>query len=74
MTCQNTVCLHIVKEVFLLMKHIEVTFSEVMRWLSQEEHEWVAKGEALPSVDAVSPSAFVAEVLEPEEPQYVNDD
>ena len=45
-----------------------------MQWLSQEEHEQVVKDDALPSVNGVSPSAFVAEALELEETQYpIND-
>ena len=42
-----------------------------MRQLAHKEHERVATGEGPPCVDGFSPSAFIAEVLELEELQYI---
>ena len=50
---------------------IEVTFAEVKRQLSQEEHEQVENGGAIMNIDDGSPSTFVVEGLELEEIQYV---
>lgn len=50
---------------------IEVTFAEVKRQLSREEHEQVEKGEMMASLDDGSPSSFVVEGLELEETQCV---
>jgi hypothetical protein len=51
---------------------LEVTFAEVKRQLSQEEHERVEKGGGILGVDDdAGPSAFIIEGLELEETQCV---
>jgi hypothetical protein len=42
-----------------LASEIEVSFAEVKRQLSQEEHEQVEKGDAIMNTNDGSPSAFV---------------
>jgi hypothetical protein len=55
----------------LLILKTEVTFAEVKRQLSQEEHERVEKGETNMNIDDGSPSAFVVDGLDLEETQCV---
>lgn len=50
---------------------IEVTFAEVKRQLSQEEHEQVERSGTAMNTEDASPSTFVVEGLELEEIQYV---
>ena len=54
-----------------LILKTEVTFAEVKRQLSQEEHERVKKGEVIMNIDDGSPSAFIVDGLELEDTQCV---
>jgi hypothetical protein len=54
---------------YLTSLNIEVTFAEVKRQLSQQEHERVEKEGAMSDLDEASPGTFVVAALELQEAQ-----
>lgn len=49
----------------------EITFADVKRQLSQEEHEKIVKGDSIINFEGLSPAEFIVAALNLENLQYV---
>ena len=64
-------CYRALLHVAVYVDQLEITFADVKRQLSQEEHDTIVRGDILDDFDGLSPSEFIIAALDIESSQCV---